>query len=100
MQQYLENPNPFYHLQNVVVGGVARHPAGHTKRNNNLTKQTPKQRKFCGFVANRFEHQDYDPSKVHKFRASTCGFQTASQRWTPSTGFKQAGVYTLGSVHC
>ena len=73
MQQYLENQNPFYHLQNAVVGGVARHPARHTKRNNNLTKQTPKQRKFCGFVANRFEHQDYDPSKLHKFRASTCG---------------------------
>ena len=99
MQPYLENQNPFYHLQNAVVGGVARHPAGHTKRNNNLTKQTPKQRKFCGFVANRFEHQDYDPSKVHKFRASTCGGKTLPkggrpQRASNRQGYTRSGQFT------
>ena len=99
MQPYLENQNPFYHLQNAVVGGVARHPAGHTKRNNNLTKQTPKQREFCGFVANRFEHQDYDPSKVHKFRASTCGSKPLPkggrpQRASNRQGYTRSGQFT------
>ena len=96
MQQYLENQNPFYHLQNAVVGGVARHPAGHTKRNNNLTKQTPKQRKFCGFVANRFEHQDYNPSKVHKFRASTCGGKPLPKGGRPQRASNRQGYTSSG----
>jgi hypothetical protein len=61
--------NPFYHLQ----GGIAHNPKGHTTRNNNLTKQKPQKKKFCGFKSKVFEHEDYDPAKMHKFRAATCG---------------------------
>jgi len=54
-------------------GGIAHNPKGHTTRNNNLTKQKPQKKKFCGFVSKVFEHKPYDPASMHKFRAATCG---------------------------
>lgn len=60
-------------LFDMVTGGIAHNPKGHTTRNNNLTKQKPQKKKFCGFKAKVFEHEDYDPAKMHKFRAATCG---------------------------
>jgi hypothetical protein len=60
-------------LFDMVTGGIAHNPKGHTTRNNNLTKQKPQKKKFCGFKSKVFEHEDYDPAKMHKFRAATCG---------------------------
>ena len=93
MPLYLEKKqNPFFHLQNAVVGG-------HTTRNNNLTQQTPKQKKFCGFVAKQFEHEDYDPAKMHKFRAATCGGKPLPiggrpRRALNRQGYERSGQYT------
>lgn len=93
--------NPFYHLQGAgVSGGIAHHPKGHTTRNNNLTKQTPQKKKFCGFVAKKFEHEDYDPAKMHKFRAATCG-NPLSHGGRPAgaknkQGYTRSGQFTEG----
>lgn len=60
-------------LLDMITGGIAHNPKGHTTRNNNLTKQKPQKKKFCGFKSKVFEHKPYDPPKMHKFRAATCG---------------------------
>ena len=96
---YKGGRSPFYHMQNAVVGGVAHRPKGHTTRNNNLTKQMPKQPKFCGFIAKKFEHEDYDPAKLHKFRAATCGGKPLPKGGRPAgaqnkQGYAQSGEFT------
>jgi hypothetical protein len=60
-------------LGKLIFGGIAHNPKGHTTRNNNLTKQKPQKKKFCGFKSKVFEHKPYDPASMHKFRAATCG---------------------------
>lgn len=79
-----------------MVGGIAHNPKGHTKRDNNWTKQTPRAKKFCGFVSKKFEHEDYDPSKLHKFRAATCGGEPLSHGGRPA-GAKNKQGYNLGA---
>jgi len=91
------------HLQKALgyKGGIAHNPKGHTTRNNNLTKQTPRKKKFCGFIAEKFEHEDYDPAKMHKFRAATCGGEPLSHGGRPSgaknkQGYTRSGQFTEG----
>ena len=88
-------------LFNMFTGGIAHNPKGHTTRNNNLTKQTPRKKKFCGFVAKKFEHEDYDPAKLHKFRAATCGGEPLSHGGRPAgaknkQGYTRSGQFTEG----
>jgi len=84
-----------------MVGGIAHNPKGHTTRNNNLTKQTPRKKKFCGFTSKKFEHEDYDPAKMHKFRAATCGGEPLSHGGRPAgaknkQGYTRSGQFTEG----
>jgi hypothetical protein len=84
-----------------MVGGIAHNPKGHTTRNNNLTKQTPRKKKFCGFTSKKFEHEDYDPAKLHKFRAATCGGEPLSHGGRPAgaknkQGYTRSGQFTEG----
>lgn len=80
-------------------GGIAHNPKGHTTRNNNLTKQKPQQKKFCGFKSKVFEHEDYDPAKMHKFRAATCGAKSVTKAGRPAgaknkQGYTKSGQFT------
>jgi hypothetical protein len=84
-----------------LMGGVAHNPKGHTTRNNNLTKQKPQKKKFCGFVAKKFAHEDYDPAKMHKFRAATCGGKPLPIGGRPEgaknkQGYVKSGEFTEG----
>ena len=84
-----------------LLGGIAHNPKGHTTRNNNLTKQTPRKKKFCGFESKKFEHEDYDPAKMHKFRAATCGGEPLSHGGRPAgaknkQGYTRSGQFTEG----
>ena len=88
-------------LGKLIFGGIAHHPKGHTKRNNNLTKQKPQKKKFCGFVSKKFEHEDYDPASMHKFRAATCGGKPLPIGGRPSgaknkEGYVRSGEFTEG----
>nr|WPF46455.1 MAG: putative cysteine protease [Lake Baikal virophage 2] len=86
-------------LGKLLMGGIAHNPKGHTKRNNNLTKQKPQQKKFCGFKSKVFEHEDYDPAKMHKFRAATCGAKPLTKAGRPAgskntQGYTKSGQFT------
>jgi hypothetical protein len=86
-------------LGKLIFGGIAHNPKGHTKRNNNLTKQKPQQKKFCGFKSKVFEHEDYDPAKMHKFRAATCGAKPLTKAGRPAgskntQGYTKSGQFT------
>jgi hypothetical protein len=88
-------------LGKLLMGGIAHRPKGHTKRNNNLTKQKPQKKKFCGFKAKTFEHEDYDPAKMHKFRSATCGGKPLPIGGRPSgaknkEGYVRSGEFTEG----
>jgi len=84
-----------------LLGGIAHNPKGRTTRNNNLTKQKPQKKKFCGFESKVFEHEDYDPAKMHKFRAATCGGKPLPKGGRPSgaknkEGYVRSGEFTEG----
>lgn len=88
-------------LGKLLFGGIAHNPKGHTTRNNNLTKQKPQKKKFCGFVAKKFAHEDYDPAKMHKFRAATCGGKPLPIGGRPEgaknkQGYVKSGEFTEG----
>jgi len=88
-------------LLDMITGGIAHNPKGRTTRNNNLTKQKPQKKKFCGFVSKVFEHKPYDPASMHKFRAATCGGKPLPKGGRPSgaknkEGYVRSGEFTEG----
>jgi hypothetical protein len=88
-------------LGKLIFGGIAHNPKGRTTRNNNLTKQKPQKKKFCGFKSKVFEHKDYDPAKMHKFRSATCGGKPLPIGGRPSgaknkEGYVRSGEFTEG----
>jgi len=88
-------------LGKLLLGGIAHNPKGHTTRNNNLTKQKPQKKKFCGFKSKVFEHEDYDPASMHKFRSATCGGKPLPKGGRPSgaknkEGYVRSGEFTEG----
>lgn len=90
-----------HQLGKLLFGGIAHNPKGHTTRNNNLTKQKPQKKKFCGFKSKVFEHKDYDPAKMHKFRSATCGGKPLPIGGRPSgaknkEGYVRSGEFTEG----
>jgi len=88
-------------LLDMITGGIAHNPKGRTTRNNNLTKQKPQKKKFCGFVSKVFEHKPYDPASMHKFRSATCGGKPLPIGGRPSgaknkQGYVKSGEFTEG----